>query len=133
MTKARRDPLQMARKRGMADHVVELMASLGPVVARPMFGGFGLFLDGLMFGLIARDVLYFKVDEQSDEVFASRRLPRFTYESAGKTTALWYREAPAEVHDDAAEMTAWARLGFDCAVRQRGRKSGKSARATGGL
>ena len=44
-------------RREHAQHLVDLMAAVGPVKLRPMFGGHGLFLDGLMFALIAGDRL----------------------------------------------------------------------------
>ncbi len=53
----------MASGGGFRDHVLDLLAPLGPVAARPMFGGFGIYLDGVMFALIADDTLYLKVDE----------------------------------------------------------------------
>jgi len=45
-------------------YVVDLMQSIGPVRAKGMFGGHGIFLEGLMFGLIADSVLYLKVDKE---------------------------------------------------------------------
>ena len=45
------------------DHLAELFAPLGGVVFRRMFGGVGVFRDGLMFALVADDVLYMKADD----------------------------------------------------------------------
>ncbi len=42
-------------------YLVELMQSIGPVRAQAMFGGHGIFLEQLMFGLVADSVLYLKV------------------------------------------------------------------------
>ncbi len=42
------------------------MAGFGPVTVRPMFGGAGIFRDGLMFALIADEVLYLKADERPE-------------------------------------------------------------------
>jgi len=44
------------------DYVVELMADWATVSARKMFGGYGLYREGLMFALIAEDELFFKTD-----------------------------------------------------------------------
>ena len=55
-------------------YVVELMQSLGPVRAKSMFGGHGIFLEGLMFGLVADSVLYLKVDKETENEFKDRGL-----------------------------------------------------------
>ena len=46
-----------------ASFVIECLQPLGPVSARRMFGGHGIYLHGTMFALIAYDQLYFKVDD----------------------------------------------------------------------
>ena len=57
------------KEKEFVSYVVELMQSVGPVHAKGMFGGHGIFLDGLMFGLVADSVLYLKVDaETSDDI-----------------------------------------------------------------
>ncbi len=43
-------------------HIVDLLQFIGPVESKSMFGGFGMFLEGLMFGLVAGNELYLKVD-----------------------------------------------------------------------
>ena len=109
----------VSRKQAFADQVVEQMDAFALVQAKPMFGGFGIYRDGLMFALIANDQLYFKADDQSEGEFTREGLPPFTYESKGKTARLRYHEAPPEVFDDPQRMAWWARLAYDCAVRQR--------------
>ena len=61
------------------DHLTEQFEEFGPVTIRRMFGGHGVFRDGLMFGLVVDDGLYFKTDEHSRALFESRGLPRFEY------------------------------------------------------
>ena len=55
-------------------HVVDMLEPLGPVSARRMFGGYGIFLDGMMFALVADDTLYLKVDDESRSEFAAAGL-----------------------------------------------------------
>ncbi len=117
------------RKQEFANFVVELMAGFAPVQARRMFGGFGIFWQGLMFAIILNDKLYIKVDDESEPRFAQRGLPRFQYETRGGTASLRYCEAPPETYDEPAHMVTWARLGFECAVRQQGKQAGKAGKA----
>ncbi|TXS95830.1 TfoX/Sxy family protein [Parahaliea maris] len=67
-----------------ADYIVELMQSLGPASARRMFGGYGIFMDGLMFGLIIGRTPYFKTDAENLPSFSERGLEPFTYQRRPK-------------------------------------------------
>jgi DNA transformation protein len=100
-----------------ADHLIETFASFGEVQARRMFGGYGLFHDGLMFGLVADDVLYLKADEHSAPRFISRGLEPFVYSKGQKKVTMSYRRAPDEVFDDPEVAAQWARAAFDAALR----------------
>jgi DNA transformation protein len=104
---------------GFPDFVVEQMAGLGGVEARRMFGGWGVFRAGLMFGLIANEMLYFKTDDLNVGRFQARGLGPFTYTAKGQSKSLRYYEAPPEVFDDSQAMVEWARDAFECALRNR--------------
>ncbi len=99
--------------------VLDLMASLGAVTARAMFGGHGLYCNGLFIAIVAHDKLYFKADPQSQPRFEAAGLQRFRYTARGKTVQLMYYEAPAEVHEDAQAMAEWGQLALAAAVRAR--------------
>lgn len=107
----------MTASRDFADFVIEQMAALGPVQARRMFGGFGLYRQGLMFALIVDDRLYLKTDDGNRPDFLARGLGPFTYQARGREVSVGYHEAPAEVFDDAAAMAGWAAAAHACARR----------------
>ena len=109
----------MARRNEFLDFVIEQMAGLGAVTARAMFGGHGLYCNGLFIAIVADDTLYFKADARSQPRFEERGLPRFEYQARGKTVQLMYYEAPAEVHDDGQAMVEWGQLALAAAVRAR--------------
>lgn len=100
-----------------AGFVVDQMAAFAPVEARRMFGGHGIFRDGLMFALIVDGRLHFKTDAASAQRYAALGLQPFRYTSRGRTVALGYHEAPLEVFDHPAQMAEWASLAFDVALR----------------
>ena len=105
-----------------AKHVVDLMASIGPVRAKRMFGGYGIFLEGLMFALIADSVLYLKVDGETEAEFESLGLQAFTYEKKGKEYQMSYFEAPEDALDDAEAMNMWANKAYAAAIRASSKK-----------
>lgn len=101
-------------------HLLELMEPVGGVTARRMFGGHGLFREGVMFGLVADGVLYLKVDEQNRPEFAALDRPPFRYESAGgRVSVMSYCQCPDGALDSPAGMTPWARSAIAAAERNR--------------
>jgi DNA transformation protein len=99
--------------------VLDLLSSWGGVSARRMFGGYGIYRQGLMFGLVADDILYLKADAQNRPAFEAAGMGPFTYDGKGKTVALPYWEAPSELFDDSDAMIEWAKGAFAAALRAR--------------
>ena len=99
-------------------HCLELMAGLGDsIYSKRMFGGHGIFQEGLMFSLIADDELYFKVDAENDAEFTTLGLPKFGYRRGDKEMHLGYRLAPEPAFQNCGTMKKWAQLGWEAAVR----------------
>jgi len=109
-------------------HVLDLLHGLGAVQAKPMFGVWGLYLEGLCFALVAEDVLYLKCDAQSAAALDASASQPFVYESkVGERIVTAYRQAPADALEDAATMVRWGREGFDAALRAaHGRPPGRA-------
>ena len=99
------------------DLILDLLDGFGQVSVRRMFGGCGLFREGLMFAIVSDDVLYFKVDDDNRARFTRRRLQPFYYEKQGRQQMISYYQAPEEVFEDAVEMCAWAQLAYAAALR----------------
>lgn len=116
----------MAVSPEFSEFLKEQLAGFGSVDVKRMFGGAGLFRDGLMFGLIADDVLYLKVDDDNTEAFEAEGLSHFTYTTKkGKKGLMSYRRAPERCLDDPDEMTEWATGAFAAALRADSKKPGK--------
>lgn len=99
------------------DYVLDQLEYAGTVTTtRQMFGGVGMYLDGVFFALIADDVLYFRVDDSN----------RPDYESVGmnpfrpygeKSYAMRYYEVPVDVLEDKEELRLWANKALAVAIR----------------
>lgn len=100
-------------------HVVELLAPLGAVRTRSMFGGVGIYQGDLFFALIADGTLYLKVDRENEARFVAEGLGPFVYDSARGATSLGYRRAPDAGLDDGELLREWARGSIDAALRAR--------------
>lgn len=110
---------RMSADADFATYCVELLAPAGQVQSRRMFGGYGLYVDGLFVGIIAGDVLYLKVDEESVPRFQAAGSHRFAYTRQGKQQGLAFWTVPAEAMDSTALMRPWAQLAMDAARRAR--------------
>ena len=83
------------------------LSGLGEITVRPMFGGFGIYWRGVIFGILLRDRLYLKVDDQSKPDFVSRGMGPFRPND--RQTLKSYYEVPPGVLDDHEELLAWAK------------------------
>jgi len=91
-----------------------------------MFGGYGVYRDGLMFALVADDVLYLKADESTLGHFVEAGLPPFDYDKGGKRIRMSYYAAPDEIFDDPEQAREWADRAYEAALR-----ASKAKRKTG--
>ena len=103
----------------------ELLDNFGNVSIKRMFGGHGVFRDGLMFGIVDDNVLFFKVDENNRSRFEENKLPQFTYIKQGKALKMSYYQAPEEVFDNEEEIIDWATGAFEAALKNAQNKNSK--------
>ncbi len=97
------------------DFLAELFEPLGGVSFRRMFGGLGIFRDGLMFGLVADDVLYLKTDDTTRSGFEAEGSGPF--KDGPRSTSYW--RAPERLFDEPDEFRDWAMTAFAVAERKK--------------
>jgi DNA transformation protein len=108
------------------DHAVDLLSGLGPVQARRMFGGYGVYARGVMFALLDDDELFLKTDAETRDRFRAAGCRMWVYPRLAETN---YYRPPDEAHEDPEAMLTWARLGLEAALRVRAAKSAREAAA----
>lgn len=109
----------MARQNSYVEYTLELLEPLGPVQARAMFGGWGVYLGGRMFGLIIEERLYLKTDELTRPRFEAAGGEPFVYDAGKgrKPVTLSYWTPPPDAADDALALLPWARRAVEAAHR----------------
>lgn len=109
----------------------DLLQDFGPISIRRMFGGKGIYHQGLIFALVVRDELLFKADEITIPEFLDAGANQWTYEGrkGGDPIAMPYWSVPSEAFDDPEVMTRWARLAYDAALRSEKTKPQKKSAA----
>lgn len=113
----------MSIDQSFADYSCELLQSAGPCVARRMFGGWGISVDGMTIAILANlgdgDTLWLKACDESRHRFEAEGCARFTYPVQGQPKSMNYYSAPAEAMESPALMLPWARLALEAALQAR--------------
>ena len=104
------------------DFVLEQLATAGRVTPRAMFGGVGLYLDGLFFALIDDDTLYFKTDDSNRARFEQAGSRPFCPFPDRPDQPMGYWQVPAEVLEDPDQLAAWTREALAVALAKRTRR-----------
>ena len=87
-----------------------------------MFGGYGIFHQGLMFALISEDTLYFKVNESNRDVYEQGQSRPFPH-------GISYWEVPANVLEEDTELREWANKSIEIAQEAARKKRKKTSSA----
>lgn len=103
----------------------ELLEPLGRITVRRMFGGAGLYVDGLIVGLEIEGTLYLKTDASSRDLFANAGGRPFVYDGKDKPVTTSYWAPPDEAMDSPEAMRPWARLALEAALRSAAAKPTK--------
>jgi DNA transformation protein and related proteins len=116
----------MAASDSLLAFLQEQLAPLGHVTARRMFSGAGLYCDGVIFALVLRDVVHFKVDDGNRRAYEAEGLEPFSYQAKGRTVEMGaYWRIPERLFDDPEEMLAWARAALAAGQRAAVKKKPK--------
>ena len=96
---------------GYLEFVKDHLAGLGHIVSRRMFGGVGLWADGVMFALIDDETVFLKTDEALRAAMRAEGAVAWLYSNAKEP---WPRETscwslPEAAQDDPDEAVMWAR------------------------
>jgi len=88
--------------------VLEKLSPIGDIKSHAMFGGFGIFHEGLMFALISEDILYFKVNETNRDIYESAQSKPFPH-------GISYWEVPTDVLEENTKLHEWANISIEIA------------------
>ncbi|HZF26889.1 MAG TPA: TfoX/Sxy family protein [Steroidobacteraceae bacterium] len=110
--------------------VLEQLAQLRGVTSRRMFGGIGLYWDGLFFGLIDDDVLYLKVDDSNRGDYTARGMEAFHPFKDKPLYSMTYYQVPADVLEESELLVQWTRKSCAVALATRGVSTPRRKRTT---
>ena len=122
----------MQTQNEFVNYLLELLAPFGHITSRAMFGGHGIYKDGLIFAVVIDDGFYLKVDGANRHEFEARGIAPFLYQSKSKNmqVSLGYYACPEEALENWREMMAWAKSGYGAALRAAAKKQPKNVART---
>jgi DNA transformation protein len=113
-----------------AEDLKALFEPFGPVTVRRMFGGAGVYAEGMCFAIEADGEVFLKTDSLSRADFSAADSAPFTYMAKGKSRPTSYWSLPTTAHEDGDELRRWAGMGLEAARRAaEARAKGKSAKS----
>jgi DNA transformation protein len=115
-----------------AEALKALFEPFGSVTVKRMFGGSGIYAEGLCFAIEADGEVFLKTDSLSQPSFSAADSAPFTYVATGKSRPTSYWSLPAIAHDEADELRRWAHMGLEAARRAaaaRAKPKGKRAKS----
>lgn len=108
----------MARDEAYIEYLRELLAPLGKISNKKMFGGHGIYCDGVIMGLVIDEAFYLKVDEETRQLFTDKGCEPFTYEMKSRRVAMSYWSVPDDAMESSEQMLPWAKLALGAALRK---------------
>lgn len=120
----------MPQPDAFAEYVLEQHRAFGAVQAKRMFGGYGIYHQGRMFGLIADGEFYYKVDDSNRQDYVDASCSPFVYEgNQGKKVTLPYWTVPEDVLEVPEELAEWAQKAYVVAAAAQSAKPKKRKKA----
>jgi len=109
------------------EFVLELFGPMAPVSIRRMFGGAGVFKEGLMFALIADDTVFLKADPALRAALEAEGCAPFVWvrPSDGKQVDLGYVSLPTDAMDEPDLASEWGRKAFAVALAAKAKTPAK--------
>jgi DNA transformation protein and related proteins len=110
-------------KRLFHDKIMDILVPYGSITSRAMFGGYGIYLQGVMFAAIIENALYFRIDESNRSDFERYQSPSFVYMGRGKPVEMPYKVVPDEILESTAKLKAWIQKAYHASLNAKKKKS----------
>lgn len=118
----------MPRQNEFCDHLMDRLAPLGKPSYRFMFGGYGIYLDGLIVGIVVDDVLLLRADEKNRPDYETRGIGPFHPYPEKMSSTMPYYTVPDDVFEDQDVFQEWAGRSREAALRVQAAKKAKGKR-----
>ncbi len=104
--------------RDYLEYILDLLSHCDSITSRAMFGGYGMYKNGVIFGIIANDELYFKVDQSNIELYKKYQSEAFTFKAKGRVSKMSYWKVPLLVMEDEAQLKNWLDQSYNISLKK---------------
>ena len=124
----------MTVSKDFADYCCELLSGVGQPVAKRMFGGWGISVEGMSIAWLLdlsdsgtgnNAKLYLKASDATRAQYEQAGCQRFVYDVKGVPKSVNYYAAPDEAMESPDAMLPWARLALSCAIEAKAKTKPK--------
>lgn len=99
------------------EYVLDLLSHCGSITSRAMFGGHGIYKNGVIFAIIAHDELYFKVDKSNIDLYKKLGSETFTFETNSRVSVMSYWKVPLLIMEDEAKLKDWVEQSYTISLK----------------
>ena len=103
------------------DYIKDLLEPIGDITCRAMFGGYGIYKDGMIFAIIDDNELYFNGVASTAKVFEDSGAQQFSYQGKKGLVKMCYWKVPSDIIDDKEKLIDWANLAIKSAKESKKR------------
>ncbi len=107
-------------------YVLDLLEPHGPITAKSLFGGYGIYYGPTIMGVIVQDQLYFKMDDTTRSDFEAHDAQPFIYKGKTKTVAMPYMQLPESILENRELLPEWIEKAYLVSLRHHKSKSKRS-------
>ncbi len=110
------------------ERIEDVFAPFGPVAVKRMFGGHGVFVDGLHIAIEQDGEIFLKTDPVTQPLFEAAGSRPFTYRTSKKLITVSYWKLVDDALEDNDELRKWADLALAAARRAQTKKPARATR-----
>ena len=110
------------------ESILSKLTPHGPITARAMFGGYGIYFDKKIFSILIGEQLFFRVDQSNIQDYEHYKCKPFVYEGKNKPVALPYMTLPEEILNNPKELPKWIEKSLHTSLKNRSSKRKSAAR-----
>jgi DNA transformation protein len=104
------------------EYILSKLKPHGPITARAMFGGYGIYYGKIIFASLVEGKLYFRVDEMNEKDYQPYNSKPFIFEGGKRPAVMPYLTLPEEILENPRQLPQWIEKARQASLRYRRRK-----------
>ncbi|QOL19903.1 TfoX/Sxy family protein [Candidatus Bodocaedibacter vickermanii] len=98
------------------NNVINALSPFGDITARRMFGGYGIYKNGIIIALMDEDEVYFKSIPATEPLYQSFDSYPFVYEGQRRPVKMSYWHVPQTIFNDPILLEKWVETAYHSAL-----------------